>query len=114
MSKCLIHEFNIISSCRRSDIIVQFTKTEKVWWNGMKMVRILSHLDISWSSDDLRLFNRWIEHELNAFTGLHTLTVAVSVALPQIDSLLDDSVPRQFGTKTILVFDWLTKPNLTI
>ena len=28
--------------------------------------------------------------------------------------LLDDSVPRQFGTKTINRFSWLTKPNLTV
>ena len=52
-----------------SDIIVQVTKTEKEWWNAMKimrvlsekkwwnamkMIRILSPSPIIWASDDLR------------------------------------------------------------
>ena len=43
---------NVISGCRRIDII----RTEKVWWNAMKMFRILSLLTIIWASDDLHLF----------------------------------------------------------
>ena len=43
----------IISRCR-STIIVQVTKTEKEWWNAMKIMRISSPSHIIWASDDPR------------------------------------------------------------
>ena len=41
---------NIIAGCHCNDIIVQLTKSEKVWWNAVKIVRILSPSRIIWAS----------------------------------------------------------------
>ena len=51
----LFMDNDIIPRNRRSDMIVQLTKTEKVWRNGMQMGRSLLPLVIIWASDDLRL-----------------------------------------------------------